>query len=225
MVGREIERPTGCRMDGTRGEPGRGHGPGCQGEAVVVSTSALQLLVARRILTPVVASGNRSVCRQPRRLRRTGSAWHFQEKAGFVVFRKHRQRLIPTREAHLLYAEIERSFISLREITKAAKDISDLRTGRVNIAALPRLGLDFLPNVLSEFSATHPSVAITLNVRDSETVIEWTGRRQVDFGFATTSAIDNPSVVRRAPVSAPRRPASAIDGALLPSRAISFETG
>ena len=128
---------------------------------------------------------------------------HFQEKAGFVVFRKHRQRLIPTREAHLLYAEIERSFISLREITRAAKDISDLRTGRVNIAARPGLGLDFLPKVLSDFSATHPSVAITLNVRDSETVIEWTGRRQVDFGIATTSAIDNPSVVRRALVSAP----------------------
>lgn len=128
---------------------------------------------------------------------------HFQEKAGFVVFRKHRQRLIPTREAHLLYAEIERSFVSLRQITRAAKDISDLRTGRLNIATLPGLGLDFLPRILSEFSATHPSVAITLNVRDSETVIEWTGRSQVDFGIAATSAIDNPSVVRRALVSAP----------------------
>jgi DNA-binding transcriptional LysR family regulator len=128
---------------------------------------------------------------------------HFQEKAGFVVFRKHKQRLVPTREAHLLNAEIERSFISLREISRAAKDIADLRTGRVNIAALPGLGLDFLPKVLSEFASNHPSVAITLNVRDSETVIEWTGRSQVDIGIATTSAIDNPSVVRRTLVSSP----------------------
>jgi DNA-binding transcriptional LysR family regulator len=128
---------------------------------------------------------------------------NFQEKAGFVVFRKHKQRLIPTREAHLLNAEIERSFVSLREISRAAKDIADLRTGRVNIAALPGLGLDFLPRVLSEFAANHPSVAITLNVRDSETVIEWTGRSQVDIGIATTAAIDNPSVVRRTLVSSP----------------------
>lgn len=128
---------------------------------------------------------------------------HFQEKAGFVVFRKHRQRLIPSREAHLLYAEIERSFVSLREITRAAKDIADLRTGRVNIAALPGMGLDFLPNVLAEFAVSHPSIAITLNVRDSETVIEWTGRSQVDIGIATTAAIDNPSVARRTLVTSP----------------------
>src|SRR6266700_4203981 len=65
----------------------------------------------------------------------------FQRKAGFELFRKQRQRLIPTQEAQMLFVEVERSFVSVREIARAARDIRDLRTGRLNIGALPGIGL------------------------------------------------------------------------------------
>ncbi|SMC93837.1 LysR family transcriptional regulator [Rhizobium sp. RU36D] len=38
------------------------------------------------------------------------------EKAGFQLLRKSRQRLIPTPEAHMLYAEVKRVFESARDI-------------------------------------------------------------------------------------------------------------
>jgi DNA-binding transcriptional LysR family regulator len=128
---------------------------------------------------------------------------HFQKKAGFVVYRKHNQRLIPTQEAHLLYAEVDRVFLSLRDIARAAQDISALRTGRLNIASLPSLGHQFLPQLLSSFAVEHPSIAVTLNVRDSQTVIEWAGRNQIDLGIASTAAIDHPGVLRRSLASVP----------------------
>jgi DNA-binding transcriptional LysR family regulator len=128
---------------------------------------------------------------------------HFQKKAGFVVYRKHNQRLIPTQEAHLLYAEVDRVFLSLRDIARAAQDISTLRTGRLNIAALPSLGHHFLPQLLAQFAAKHPSIAVTLNVRDSQTVIEWAGRSQIDLGIASTAAIDHPGVLRRSLATVP----------------------
>jgi DNA-binding transcriptional LysR family regulator len=97
---------------------------------------------------------------------------NFQKKAGFVVYKKHNQRLIPTQEAQLLFAEVERVFLSLRDIARAAQDISSLRMGRLNISSLPSLGMHFLPTVLTKFAADHPLIAVTLNVRDSQTVIE-----------------------------------------------------
>lgn len=128
---------------------------------------------------------------------------HFQKKAGFVVYKKHNQRLIPTQEAHLLYAEVDRVFLSLREIARAAQDIAALRMGRLNIASLPSLGKGLLPRLLAAFAADHPSIAITLNVRDSQTVIEWAGRNQIDLGIAVTAAIDHPGVLRRSLASVP----------------------
>lgn len=128
---------------------------------------------------------------------------NFQKKAGFVVYKKQNQRLIPTQEAHLLFAEVDRVFLSVRDIARAAQDISALRLGRLNICSLPSLGINFLPRVLTEFAAERPSIAVTLNVRDSQTVIEWAGRNQIDLGIAITAAIDHPGVLRRSLASVP----------------------
>jgi DNA-binding transcriptional LysR family regulator len=128
---------------------------------------------------------------------------NFQKKAGFVVYKKQNQRLIATQEAHLLFAEVDRVFLSLRDIARAAQDISALRMGRLNISSLPSLGISFLPKLLTEFASKRPSIAVTLNVRDSQTVIEWAGRNQIDLGIAITAAIDHPGVLRRSLASVP----------------------
>jgi DNA-binding transcriptional LysR family regulator len=121
----------------------------------------------------------------------------FQRKAGFLVFRRQKQRLVPTQEAQMLFSEVERSFISIQEITCTAREIRDVRAGRLRIGALPGVGLGLLPRIITSFRQQHPNVAITLNVRASQTVIEWAGRNQIDIGVAVTSPIDNPEVVRR----------------------------
>jgi DNA-binding transcriptional LysR family regulator len=128
---------------------------------------------------------------------------NFQKKAGFIVYKKYNQRLLPTQEAHLLFAEVDRVFLSLRDIARAAQDIAALRTGRLNIASLPSLGHHLLPRLLAQFAAEHPSIAVTLNVRDSQTVIEWVGRNQIDLGIASAAPIDHPGVVRRSLASVP----------------------
>lgn len=44
----------------------------------------------------------------------------FTEKAGFPVFKKSRQRLVPTPEAHMLYAEFSES-LNLRAASRARR--------------------------------------------------------------------------------------------------------
>lgn len=120
------------------------------------------------------------------------------EKAGFQLFRKSRQRLIPTPEAHMLYAEVKRVFESARGISRAAKEIRELRSGRLSICALPAFGSTLLPSIIASFSAKYPSLAISVDIRSSETVIQRAARNQVDIGIGATFAEETPSVVRRA---------------------------
>jgi DNA-binding transcriptional LysR family regulator len=121
----------------------------------------------------------------------------FQQKAGFEVFKKHRQRLVPTQEAHMLYAEVQRTYESARQISRTARDIRSLQNGRLNICSLPAIGLTVLPGIAAEFSEAHPDVPITIDIRASATAIERASRGQIDMGIAVTSTIENPAVTRR----------------------------
>lgn len=124
-------------------------------------------------------------------------------KAGFPLFRNHRQRLIPTPEAHMLYAEVRRVFESVRGITAAAREIKELRSGRLNIAALPAFGLTLLPSIIASFTREYPEVAITVDIRSSSTIIQRASRNQLDIGVAAELNDETPSVVRRALVATP----------------------
>lgn len=128
---------------------------------------------------------------------------HLTNKAGFPLFRNHRQRLIPTPEAHMLYAEVQRVFESVRGISSAAREIKDLRSGRLNVSALPAFGLTLLPSIIASFTKEYPDVAITLDIRSSLTIIQRASRNQLDIGVAAEVNDESPSVVRRALTATP----------------------
>ncbi|WP_186306746.1 LysR substrate-binding domain-containing protein [Pantoea ananatis] len=119
----------------------------------------------------------------------------FEEKAGFTVFAREKKRLFPTIEAVSLFAEVERSFISVREITRVAKDIADLKSGRLKIGLLPALGSGVMPQIIHHFRQGHPSIKISVNVRSTKTLVDWAGRNQLDLAVGVSSAFDNPTVI------------------------------
>lgn len=125
------------------------------------------------------------------------------DKAGFQLFKKNRQRLIPTPEAHMLYAEVQRVFESARGISIAARDIREMQNGRLKICALPAFGLTLLPAILADFSKRHPTVSVSLDIRSSITVLQRASRNQLDIGIGVTSGEDTPSISRRSLTSTP----------------------
>jgi DNA-binding transcriptional LysR family regulator len=127
----------------------------------------------------------------------------FTEKAGFPIFKKNRQRLVPTPEAHMLYAEIQRVFESARGISRIARDIRELHIGSLEICSLPAFGSTLLPSIIADFSRLHPSISIALDIRSSVTVIQRASRNQLDIGIGASLADDNPSVTLRKFTSTP----------------------
>lgn len=125
------------------------------------------------------------------------------DKAGFKLFRKVRQRLVPTPEAHILYAEIETVFASARLISRTAREIRELRTGRLSITSLPAFGVTLLPEIVAKFSDLYPTIAISVDIRATTTVVQRASRNQIDIGIGATLDEDNPSISRRVFASTP----------------------
>ncbi|MHA7777950.1 LysR substrate-binding domain-containing protein [Roseibium sp. M-1] len=121
----------------------------------------------------------------------------FEEKAGFELFQRQRQRLLPTPEAYALFEEVEKSFISVKDISRFARDIRELQGDNLRIGALPALGIGFVPRMVEEFSHLVPNTSVTLHVRATRTLIGLAAKGQLDLAIGVTLPIDNPAVVRR----------------------------
>jgi DNA-binding transcriptional LysR family regulator len=107
-----------------------------------------------------------------------------EHSLGFDLFERRAGRLLPTVEAQILHDEVQRSFMGLDRIVQTAKDIQAMNVGSLRIAAMPALALGFLPRVIGKFSAVHPNLKISLQVRSSTKVMEWLASQQLDIGFA-----------------------------------------
>ena len=103
----------------------------------------------------------------------------------------------------MLYAEVQRVFESVRGISTAAREIKELRSGRLNVSALPAFGLTLLPSIVASFNEEYPDVAISLDIRSSSTIIQRASRNQLDIGVAAEVNDETPSVVRRTLTATP----------------------
>lgn len=113
-----------------------------------------------------------------------------ESKIGFALFERRKKRLYPTPEAHAFYEEIERTFSGLEKLNIAAREIRDFRSGSLAIAALPALGLGYLPGVISEFTKGRPDLSISFNIRSSKKVSELVATQRVDMGFTEATDFD-----------------------------------
>ena len=109
------------------------------------------------------------------------------------LFDRVRRRLQPTREAKRLHVEVERLFLTMNRIEHIANEIRSLGTGELHVAALPLLGLHFLPEVLTTFRRQRPGVNVALTVTSSQNVVEMVQAGQADLGFAL-DVVHSPAV-------------------------------
>lgn len=113
-----------------------------------------------------------------------------EHSLGFGLFVRTRGTALEiTPEADAFFHEVERSFTGIETLRRAARDIRNMVTGNLRIAALPALGVSFLPAVIREFQVAHPGVLVQLQTRSSETVRQWIANQQFDVGLATRARV------------------------------------
>ncbi len=116
-----------------------------------------------------------------------------EHNVGYPLFRREKQRLIPTREAKLLLREVDRIFRGLEELGGFVRDLRTLEQGEMHIVSTPALGEVVLPDVLAGFLQRHRGVRVAFQVRHSEVINQLVVDQQTDLGFSMVP-FDHPSL-------------------------------
>jgi DNA-binding transcriptional LysR family regulator len=108
----------------------------------------------------------------------------FADTCGFQLFTRSGGRLVPTLEARMLAAEVERIFAGTKRIAKLAEAVRNRQWGEVTMAAPAALATRYLTQALSPFLARQPDIHLTLQSRNSPRIGELVAAGQVDIGLS-----------------------------------------
>ncbi len=106
-----------------------------------------------------------------------------EHRVGFTIFERVRGRLVPTPEAGMLYAEVDRAFVGVNEIARAVDSIRDLKKGRLTIGVMPALANGFIQEVITDFLVERPDIAVSMHSRSSQKIHELVAASQFELGI------------------------------------------
>lgn len=89
---------------------------------------------------------------------------HCEDELGFALFDREKGRLRPTAEALELYPEAERLFAGLEGLRRKTQDLRQGRAGLVRVGASAPPAMSLLPQILAQYRALHPDIALRSNV-------------------------------------------------------------
>ena len=92
---------------------------------------------------------------------------------GLPLFERAGGRLAPTLDGMRFSAEVVRAFVGLSSLEAAAVRIRSFGSGRLRVAAMPRLAGGLLARAVARFKTEHQEVAIAIHSGDDAAVSEW----------------------------------------------------
>jgi len=118
---------------------------------------------------------------------------HLESQLGYALFDRIGGRLVPTMEAHLLYADVDRVFRQMEALKSLARDVGANKIGLLRIGVTLSLAYSVLPSVLAAFRIRHPEVKIHLHTLPKREIAEALQLGDIDLAV-TLSPILAPTV-------------------------------
>ncbi|MCR4265399.1 LysR substrate-binding domain-containing protein [Nitratireductor sp. ZSWI3] len=109
-----------------------------------------------------------------------------EETAGFPLFVRKRNQLVPTHEAMLFHTTVSRSLTAFQELEREARAIANRQVGRIVVAAQPIYVDTFLLDVVARFKTTHPDVAVKIVDTGLEELLRMFNEGSCDIGVGIT---------------------------------------
>lgn len=107
-----------------------------------------------------------------------------ESQLGFRLFDRLNNRLVPTEEARILFADSEPLFAMHQSIKQKARDLRDGKAGRIRLVATSELSESLIPHILAHFSAEHPDVKVALDTARLDSALEAIELNVADVGLA-----------------------------------------
>lgn len=113
-----------------------------------------------------------------------------EERVGFALFQRSRNRLLPTEEAHLFHETVAATLDRLRGLEQEARDIANLQRGNIVIAAQPIFCDTFLLDAVAAFKRSHPRVGVRIIDVGLEDMLRMIAENACHLGLGITLDVD-----------------------------------
>ena len=113
----------------------------------------------------------------------TQSLQHAELQLGYALFTRQRNRLVPTREALVLYPEVQRLVSQLESVRRLA---GALRTGQrtqLRVMVVPSLAMRALPEALKQFRKRYVDMPVSIQTLHSREIAQAIALQEADVGI------------------------------------------
>lgn len=109
---------------------------------------------------------------------------HAESLLGFPLFQRTTGRLVPTEDAHILFAEVGEIQDRVYALREAGRNLKRGAGGILRVSALPSLALDALPAAVSSFLRSHETVKFDLQTVHHDDLLRKLYERETDIAIA-----------------------------------------
>lgn len=110
----------------------------------------------------------------------------FEATLGLRLFERAGSGIVPTREASVMFSEVERLFTGLDRLMQLAIELRQEPAQSIRIAAFPAFANGFLPRFMSKLRTGVPECRPSIYSLASTSVIDYVVSEKCDFGVAVT---------------------------------------
>ena len=109
---------------------------------------------------------------------------HAESLLGFQLFQRTNGGLVPTEDAHSLFAEVREIQDRVYALREAGRNLRRGIGGTLRISALPSLALDAIPTAVARFLRSHENVKFDLQTVHHDDLLRKLHERETDIAIA-----------------------------------------
>jgi DNA-binding transcriptional LysR family regulator len=109
---------------------------------------------------------------------------HAETLLGFQLFQRTNGGLVPTEDAHTLFADVREIQDRVHALREAGRNLRRGAGGTLRILALPSLALEAIPTAVSQFLRTHADVKFDLQTVHHDDLLRKLYERETDIAIA-----------------------------------------
>jgi len=109
---------------------------------------------------------------------------HAEDQLGFLLFKRLKGRLLPTNEANRLFQETREIDKKIASLKKTTLNLQNFEQGNIRLAAVPALGIEFLPRAIVAYHKKFPQCLFDIQTHHYDTMLPALYEHDKDLAIA-----------------------------------------
>ena len=109
---------------------------------------------------------------------------HAESLLGFALFQRANGRLVPTEDAHVLFADVSEIQDRVYALRQAGRNLKRGDAGMLRLSTLPSLALHAIPTAVAQFRNAHERVRFDLQTVHHDDLVRKLYERETDLAIA-----------------------------------------